>query len=120
MSDYLVHDRAGVHLLPKKLVFMLRQKFSEVNKMCYISDEAAGHYKNKNNFINLLHHQKGFQILAERHFCAMSHGMSPCDGGGGTIKRLATYASHLRKQIYNPTEMYEWAQNKNKIPAILD
>ncbi len=33
-------------------------------------------------------------------FIATSHGKSPCDGIGGTVKRLATRAS-LQRPIYN-------------------
>ena len=53
-----------------------------------------------------------FGIDAEWHFFATSHGKGPCDGVGGTIKRLAARASLQRpydKQIMTPRQLYEWA-----------
>lgn len=111
ISDCLVHDTAGVHLFQKKLITNLKDKFSEIKKIYYFSDGAAGQYKNKKNFMNLLHHKTDFQVTAEWHFFATSHGKGPCDGVGGTIKRLAAYASLQGTQISNPTELYDWARS---------
>jgi len=43
--------------------------------------------------LNLCHHKSDFGMDAEWHFFATSHGKGPCDGLGGTIKRLAARAS---------------------------
>ncbi|KAG8233374.1 hypothetical protein J437_LFUL005836 [Ladona fulva] len=63
------------------------------------SDGAPTHYKNLKNFINICHHEEDFHIPAEWHFFATAQGKGPCDGVGGTLKRLATRASlqHLRE-----------------------
>ena len=48
---------------------------------------------------------------AEWHFFATSHGKGPCDGVGGTVKRLAARASLQRtcdKQILTPRQLYEF------------
>ena len=45
------------------------------------------------------------------YFFATTHGKGPCDGVGGTIKRLVTRVSLQRlldKQII-PRELYMWA-----------
>ena len=42
--------------------------------MYYFSDGAASQYKNKKNLINLTHHFEDFDIEAEWHFFATSHG----------------------------------------------
>ena len=42
----------------------------------------------------------------------ISHGKGPCDGVGGTVKRLATRVSLQRPyehQIMTPHQLYEWA-----------
>jgi len=67
-------------------------KFSP-QKILYFSDEAASQYKNCKNFLNLCHHKVDFGVDAEWHFFATSHGKGPCDGLGGTVKRLAARAS---------------------------
>ena len=43
-------------------------------------------------------------------FC--SHGKSPCDGIGGTVKRLVARASlqaTVNNQTFTAEEMYKWA-----------
>ena len=40
-----------------------------------------------------MYHQKDHNFKAEHHFFATSHGKSPCDGIGGTIKWEAANAS---------------------------
>jgi hypothetical protein len=65
-------------------------------KILYFSDGCAGQYKNCKNFINLCHHKEDFGIEAEWNFFATSHGKGPCDGVGGTVKRLAAKASLQR------------------------
>jgi len=42
-------------------------------------------------------------------FFATSHGKGPCDGVGGTIKRLAARASPYDNRIMTPRQLYEWA-----------
>lgn len=49
----------------------------------YFSDGAASQYKNKVNLLNLCMHDADFNIKAEWHFFATSHGESTCDGIGG-------------------------------------
>ena len=57
-------------------------------------------------------HKTDFDVDAEWNFFATSHGKSPCDGIGGTVKRLVARASlqaNLQHQILTPLHMYEWA-----------
>ena len=59
----------------------------------YFSDGAASQYKNYKNY-NLCFHVADHQVTAaSNYFFATSHGKSPCDGIGGTIKRLVARAS---------------------------
>lgn len=83
----------AVHLFQTALIRFLLSSFQIINKIYYFSDGASGKYKNKKNFMNLCHHEDEFKIKAEWHFYATSHGKGPCDGVGGTIKRLAARAS---------------------------
>jgi len=78
----------------------------------YFTDGAVSQYKNKSNFLNLAYHLDDFGIDAEWHFFATSHGKSPCDGVGGTVKRLAARASLQRPRdnhIMTPRALYDWA-----------
>ena len=54
---------------------------------------------------------------AEWHFFATSHGKGPCDGVGGTVKRLAARASLQRpinNQITTPRQLFEFAESEIK------
>ena len=43
------------------------------------------------------------------HFFATSHGKSPCEGTGGSVKRLIARTSLQNTRILNINEMYEWS-----------
>ena len=92
LSDCLSHDTNAVYKFQKIIKHYLKENF-QPRKMIYFTDGAAQHFKNKYNFINLLHHEMGFGIPAEWHFHATAHGKGPCDGIGGNLKRLAALAS---------------------------
>lgn len=93
VSDDLEHDVAFVHETQRIVVEFLKVKFPQVESLHYFSDGCAGQYKNCKNFLNLCNHQQDFNIKACWSFFATSHGKSPCDGIGGTVKRLLTRES---------------------------
>ena len=115
ISDCLNHDTVAVYLFQRKLItFLKRVLHSPPKKIIYYSDGAASQYKNRKNFSNLCNHQKDFNIKAEWHFSATSHGKGACDGVGGTVKRLAARASLQRpydQQIMTALQLFEWASN---------
>lgn len=114
ISNCLIHDTIAVHLFQKKLLEMLKTKIPfEIKKSIYFSDGAVSQYKNYKNFINLCHHEADFKMKAEWHFFATSHGKGPCDGLGGTIKRLAAKASLQRPyndQIMTPRQLFDFGK----------
>lgn len=61
-------------------------------------------------------HEKDFGIKVESYnFFATSHGKSPCDAVGGTLKRQVmrqSIRSFTEGQITNAREMYEYAVNE--------
>ena len=97
---------------------MVPGPFHLPKQVVYFSD-PAGQYKNRQNFANLSLHKEDHQTQAEWHFFATSHGKGPCDGVGGTLKRLASRASLQRTtqdQIQTPLQLSEWA--KSNLPGI--
>ena len=103
-SENTDHDTIAVHLFQKKLIEFLTSTFQRPRKIYYISDGCAAQYKNWKKFINLCHHAEDFDVQAEWHFFATSHGKTAADGVAGTLKRLATKASLQRpneSQIMN-------------------
>ena len=87
LSDDLTHDTSFVWNLQNTLCSDIKGKFPQIKKLEYFSDGCAGQYKNFKNFLNLTYHVEDFCIDASWTFFATSHGKSPCDGVGGTVKR---------------------------------
>lgn len=59
----------------------------------------------------MCHHEKDFSLECEWHFFATCHGKGPCDGVGGTVKRLTARASLQRSlddQILTARDMYQF------------
>lgn len=116
ISECRSHDAVAIHLFISKLIGRLKNKFSKINKITYITDGTGAQYKNKFNFINLYMHKSDHGFDAEWHFHATSHGKGPCDGIGGTLKRKAARASLTRafdRQITSAQLLYEWAISTN-------
>ena len=68
----------------------------EITSIEYWSDGCAGQYKNYKNMMNLCRHNEDFGLKASWYFFDTSHGKSPCDGIGGTVKRKIARTSLQR------------------------
>jgi len=74
----------------------------------YFSDGCATQYENRKSFHSLCGHEIDFGIKALWSFFATSHGKSPCNGIGGTVKRSTAMESlrrPLENQILNINDM---------------
>ena len=108
VSEDLEHDVSFIFEVQKAVVKWIKQNVSSVNIITYFSDGCAQQYK---NFMNLCCHFKDFAINATCFFFATSHGKSPCDGVGGTVKRIVKQASLQRSSsdaILSVTAFYEY------------
>ena len=106
-------DAVSVHLFVKTLLEFLTVSTKNLTKVYYFTDGASSQYKNRKNFVNLAFHMRDFNLEAEWHFLATSHGKGPYDGLGVTIKREAARASlqrPLEGQIQTAFQLYEWAK----------
>jgi hypothetical protein len=112
ISDCLKHDTITVHAFISAMVSHLKATLPSMNKIIYFSDGAASQYKNYKNFSNLCYHKSDHGLDAEWNFFATSHGKSPCDGIGGTVKRLVARASlqaTVDNHILTAIQMFNWA-----------
>jgi hypothetical protein len=119
ISNHMRHDTATVHAFLREVVPFLKSIVEDLQLIKYWSDGAASQYKNCKNLQNLVKHEDDFGITAEWHFFATSHGKSPCDGIGGTVKRLARAASlqaTVTGHILMPYQLFQWA--KAHVPGI--
>ena len=107
ISDDLQHDIGFVYQLQTQLTSYIKRNYPYSTKLEYYSDGCAGQYKNFKNIQNLCNHNDDFDLDADWSFFATSHGKSPCDGIGGTVKRLLTRASLQRKPEEPPINSAE-------------
>ena len=116
ISDCNNHNTVAVHSFLKPVINYVKLLCPTVNKLLYFTDGAASQYKNYKNLANLACHLDDFGLSAEWHFFATSHGKGPCDGIGGTIKRLARRKSlqcvnNSKEDIQTPQALFEFAAN---------
>ena len=119
ISDYLEHDTEFVFVIQRELLKILKETVPTITEVEYFSDGCAAQYKNYKNMLNLCRHKVDFGIDATWVFFATSHGKSPCDGIGGTVKRLTARASLQRPysdQILDVSSMLTFC--KTNIPGI--
>ena len=91
VSDDLNHDAGFVYALQHELHKIISTEMPvPIKHIYYFSDNCGGQYKNFKIMINLTFHQQDFNRTATWVFFAASHGKSPCDGIGGTVKRCLT------------------------------
>ena len=113
ISDHLLHDQTAVHCFILLVISTIRTRNPKINRIKFFSDGAASQYRNFKSLINLMYREHDFNLKAEHHFFATSHGKSPCDGIGGTIKREAANASlraAVTNQILTPEQLFLWAK----------
>ena len=111
MSEDNEHDTGFVYEVQTQIVNYLKEYHPNISKILYFSDGCAAQYKNHKNLYNICLHKDDFDIDAEWTFFATSHGKSPCDGIGGTVKRLTANASLQRPindQILNCNKMFDF------------
>ena len=96
----ITHDAHAVANFGKKVVEHLAEQGVEVDRIHEWTGGAASQYKVKMSFtdISLLPTDHSM-ISVVQNFLQISHGKSPCDGLGGTVKRMASQAVLQKKVI---------------------
>ena len=92
ISDELAHNSGTVYAILRKLVPELKTVYPNVGYIHYFTDSPTSQYRNKTIFHLLSQHKKEFGIPASWHYFEAGHGKGPCDGVGGTTKRMADEA----------------------------
>ena len=114
LSDSGDHSTSAVYTFQKEVLSLLKTKNGGLKKVHYFTDGASSQYKNKHNFLNMCYHEKDFGLSCVWHFFATCHGKGPCDGVGGTVKRLTARASLQRPekdQIVTPEHMFKFCKD---------
>ena len=109
LSDCLKHNASTVHSFQYVVLQNLKERLPNLNCCIYFSDGAPNQYKYLKNIANLNYHYTDYELKVAWHFFATSHGKSPCDGTGGSVKCLIARTSLQNTRILNINEMYKWS-----------
>ena len=101
LSDCLQHNASSVHFFQYVVLQNLKESFPNLNCCIYFSDGAPNQYQYFKNIANLNYHYTDYELKADWHSLTTSHGKSPCDGIGGTVKFLIARASLQNTPMLN-------------------
>lgn len=119
ISDELAHNSSTMYAILRKLVPELKSIVPEVKYIHYFTDSPTSQYRNKTIFHILTQHEKEFGIPASWHYFEAGHGKGPCDGVGGTTKRMADEAVKQQKAtIQDADDFFLWTQAQKENSSI--
>ena len=86
-----------------------------IHTVHYYSDSPFSQYRNKWIFHLISKHQEMYGIKATWDYFETGHGKGPCDGVGGTIKRMADQAQKQGTRIQDAKDFMEWANTTTSL-----
>ncbi|CAG2223343.1 unnamed protein product [Mytilus edulis] len=114
VSDEPGHNSSTVYAFIKDLIPKILQIAPGTKAVHYITDSPTSQYRNKYIFHLVTLHGMLFDgITASWHYFEAGHGKGPCDGVGGTAKRLADMAVRQQKVvIQTPVDFFNWGKSQ--------
>ncbi|CAG2254394.1 unnamed protein product [Mytilus edulis] len=114
VSDEPGHNSSTVYAFIKDLIPKILQIAPGTKAVHYITDSPTSQYRNKYIFHLVTLHGMLFDgITASWHYFEAGHGKGPCDGVGGTAKRLADMAvRQLKVEIQTPVDFFNWGKSQ--------
>lgn len=112
VSDEMGHKASTVITFIDELQPILKDINDNVATIHYWSDSPTSRYRNKHIFDLVSNHEQRYGTKARWNYFEVGHGKGPCDGLGGSCKRLADEAMRSGKAtIQDATDFYKWAVN---------
>lgn len=87
-SDDTTQSKEVVFAYVHKIISHLKRFKPNLSHVIFFSDGCSSQFKNRFNFLNLLHSEEDHGVTTEWHFFGTGHGKSACDGLGGNFKRM--------------------------------
>ena len=106
------HNSAMVYTIITKLWTEDFKEMKEklgIHTVHYYTDSPFSQYRNKWMFHLISKHEEFFGMKATWDYFECGHGKGPCDGVGGTIKRLADQAQKQGAKIQDAKDFMKWA-----------
>ena len=112
VSEVKEHSAATTMAFFKKLIPAIKVILPNLSCIHYISDSPASQYRNKSIVKFIAHHQNLFDnITCSWEYLETGHGKGPCDGIGGSVKKLAETAVKKGQIISGSVDFYNWAKS---------
>ncbi|XP_054775254.2 uncharacterized protein LOC129283486 [Lytechinus pictus] len=114
VSDDRNHNTSTILAILTKLMPKLKELIPHLHKVHYWTDSPTSQYRNKTMFSLVSEHADIFDgIHAQWNYFESGHGKGPCDGIGGTIKRLADTAVKRRAAVIQDAhDFFAWASQE--------
>ena len=110
VSDELSHSAGTVCAFIEELIPQIQKLKPEVKRIHYWTDSPTSQYRNRYIFQVVASHEETYNITAQWNYFEAGHGKGPCDGLGGTVKRMADEAIRQGKSIIQDArDFYRWS-----------
>ena len=93
VSDEMGHKSSTVIAFIDDIIPYLKEIDPDLRRIHYWSDSPTSQYRNKHIFDLVSNHKEKYNLNARWNYFEAGHGKGPCDGLGGTCKRLADEAT---------------------------
>ncbi len=122
VSDSQAHNAQAVLVIISKLMPIIKNEIvNNLKHVIYFTDSPTSQYRNCSIFNAVVNHRQMFGCDAHWNYFEAGHGKGPCDGIGGTAKRLADQSVRSHGTlIHNAETFHAWAGSSNqKIKYVL-
>ncbi|XP_061183299.1 uncharacterized protein LOC133191568 [Saccostrea echinata] len=114
VSDEMGHNSTTVLTFIDKIMPIIKNIDPDVSTIHYWTDSPTSQYRNKTIIDFVANHKSTHGMNARWNYFESGHGKGPCDGLGGTVKRLADEAMRSGKvMIQDAKAFYDWAKSSS-------
>ena len=103
-----------VHYYTDSPTSKIKKSAPNIHKVHYYTDSPTSQYRNQIIFHAVANHKEIYECGATWNYFEAGHGKGPCDGLGGTVKRMADEAVMSGKAtIQDAEDFLKWTQTEN-------
>jgi hypothetical protein len=120
VSDTTMHNAHTVLAFLDVIIKEVKSFVPKVQVCHYWTDSPTSQYRNKLIFDTVANHSHLYGCSARWNYFESGHGKGPCDGLGGTVKRMADTAIKTSKVvIQDALDFFKWANEKSSFVNVI-
>lgn len=113
VSNVTAHSFPTTFVFITELVAKLKSRNPDINTIHFVSDSPSSQYRNRYVCQMLLRFEHDFKIRAVWNWLESGHGKGPCDGVGGSMKRLADRIVRTNTTIQDASDFYNYVSKES-------